>query len=738
VRTDPAMLNDYDVILLGQITLTGSDVSLLTSWTTAGGTLIAQRPNSLLYPLMGITSSGSITDNNTNTYLLVNTAAGMPGAGIVNQTIQFHGVADLYNMLSGTTSLATLYSSASTAMPNPAITSANVGTNGGKAIAFSFDLAKSIVLTRQGNIAWRGQSRDNQTGPTRSDNLFYPNYVDFSKIQIPQADEQQHLLTNIILLDNLHKKPLPHLWFLPSGLKAAVIMTGDDHNNGSYLPSSGTAGRFNEYRDMTTDNSQQATDDWKTIRGTSYVFNDISMTDDSVAYYQSLGFEIALHPNTNCVNFTPATLTSVITSQLSQLEAQLPSLNPPVTNRTHCMPWSDWASQPKIESSLGIRFDVNYYYWPSTWVQNRPGMFTGSGMPMRFADVDGTLIDCYQAPTQIPDESGLNISNSINTLLANATDPTKGYYGAFVMNMHTDTAIHVGSDEIIAAATARNIPVISAKQMLTWLDGRNGVKFSNMAWDNVAKKLSFDLSNTPHNLQAMVPFNSADGTLQQVTENGTPITFTTQTIKGIAYGFFAAGPNSYVAIYNSTPLPVTLLNFTVTKQGDNAQLNWSTSSEENNKGFEIQRSTDQSAWTVLSFVAGAGNSQIQNDYQYLDQNLPAGTYYYRLRQVDYDGNSSFSKIVPVTFDGGLALELKQNRPNPFNNNTSITMVVPKAGRVQLMLYDQMGRPIQQLMDEEKMPGTYSVTVNRNGLSSGIYYYKMNALGQVIVKKMTIL
>ena len=158
-------------------------------------------------------------------------------------------------------------------------------------------------------MAWAGASRDGQTGPTRSDNLFFPNYVDFNKIQIPQADEQQHLLTNIILLDNLHNKPLPHLWMLPSGLKAAVIMTGDDHNNGSYPGSSGTAGRFNEYRDMSTDNSQQAVDDWKAIRGTSYVFNDISMSDDSVAYYQSLGFEIALHPNTNCLNFTPASLT---------------------------------------------------------------------------------------------------------------------------------------------------------------------------------------------------------------------------------------------------------------------------------------------------------------------------------------------------------------------------------------------------------------------------------------------
>ena len=734
VESNPAMLNDYDIILLGQMTLNSTDVGLFSSWTNAGGTLIAQRPSTLLYPLMGITSSGTRVDNITNTYLLVNTATGLPGTGIVSQTIQYHGDADLYNMNAGTTSLATLYSSATTATVNPAITSKNCGA--GKAIAYAFDLAKSIILTRQGNMAWAGSSRDGQTGPTRSDNLFFPNWVDFNKIQIPQADEQQHLLTNIILLDNLNKKPLPHLWILPSGLKAAVIMTGDDHNNGSYPGSSGTAGRFNEYRDMSTDNSPGAVDDWKAIRGTSYVFNDISMSIDSVAYYQSLGFEIALHPNTNCINFTPASLTSTISTQLSQLEAQLPTLMSPVTNRTHCMPWSDWASQPKIENSFGIRFDVNYYYWPSTWVQNRPGLFTGSGMPMRFADNDGTLIDCFQAPTQIPDESGLDITNSINTLLDNAIN--KGYYGAFVMNMHTDTAIHVGSDQIIASAKARNIPIISARQMLTWLDSRNGTKFSNIAWDNVAKKLSFDLTTTAHNLQAMVPFNSADGTLLQVTGGGTPVTVTTQTVKGIAYGFFPASSQSYVATYSSTPLPITLLNFTVTKQGDNAQLNWSTSSEENNKGFEIQRSTDQSNWTVLNFIAGAGNSQTEKDYQYLDQNLPAGTYYYRLRQVDYDGNSSFSKVVPVTFDGGMALELKQNHPNPFSNYTSISMVIPKAGRVQLMLYDQMGRPIQQLMDEEKMPGTYTVTVNKNGLSSGIYYYKMNALGQVIVKKMTIL
>ncbi len=729
-----AMLDSFDVILLGNMTISAAQATMFTNWTNAGGTLIAQRPDPSLFSLMGIASTGTKPDNITNTYLLVNTIAGLPGAGIVNQTIQYHGVADLYTMLPGTTNLATLYSSPTIASTNPAITIANVGTNGGKAIAFAFDLPKSIVLTRQGNPAYAGTSRDGQSGPIRSDNLFFPNYIDLNKVQIPQADEQQHLLTNIILMSNLHRKPLPHLWLLPGDNKAAVIMTGDDHNNGSYPGSSGTALRFNEYTSLSTDNTQTAVDDWKAIRATSYVYNNITMTDDSVAMFQSLGFEIALHPTTNCTNFTKASLTNAMAGQQVELHTQFPSLDPILTNRTHCMPWNDWVTHAKVENSLGVRFDVNYYYWPGTWLQNRPGMFTGSGFPMRFSDNDGTIIDVYQAPTQMPDESQLNITNSINTLLDNAIN--LGYYGAFVMNMHTDTAIHVGSDEIIASAMARNVPVISSKQMLTWLDNRNNTIFSHMTWLN--NKLSFDLTTSAHNLRAMVPFNSFDGTLIQVTENTLPINYTLQTIKGIQYGVFPASTNSYVAIYSSTSLPVTLTDFTVTKQNDDARLNWSTSMEENNKGFEIQRSTDESSWSVLSFVAGAGTSQTKHDYQYLDQNLTAGTYYYRLRQVDYDGHSQFSKIVPVTFDGDMVLALKQNRPNPFNNNTTVEMVIPKYCRVQLILYDQTGRPVQQLVDEFKSAGTYSIPVNKNGLSPGIYYYKMNAMGQSITRKMTIL
>ena len=76
------------------------------------------------------------------------------------------------------------------------------------------------------------------------------------------------------------------------------------------------------------------------------------------------GFEVALHHTTNCTNFTPASLDQSYDDQLADFATQYPSVPAPTTNRTHCIAWSDWASQPKVELDHGIRFDTNYYYWP--------------------------------------------------------------------------------------------------------------------------------------------------------------------------------------------------------------------------------------------------------------------------------------------------------------------------------------------------------------------------------------
>ena len=148
----------------------------------------------------------------SNGYVRVDTTSAA-GNGIVGQTMQFHGTADLFT-LSGATALGTLYSGAATATAYPALTLHAAGS--GLAAAFAYDLARSIVYTRQGNPAWAAQERDGLS-PIRSDDKFFgaatgdvkPDWIDLGKVAIPQADEQQRWLANLILTMNATRKPLP-------------------------------------------------------------------------------------------------------------------------------------------------------------------------------------------------------------------------------------------------------------------------------------------------------------------------------------------------------------------------------------------------------------------------------------------------------------------------------------------------------------------------------------------------
>ena len=168
----PALLAQFDVVLLGNAGLSTTQVTTLTNWVTGGGNLIAMRPDKKLAPLLGLFDLGSTL---TDAYMQVSTGAA-PGAGIVGSTMQFHGTADRYFLTSGTT-VATLYSNATSATISPAVTLRSVGSSGGQAAAFTYDLARSVVYTRQGNPAWAGQERDGVPG-IRPDDMFYSTWLD--------------------------------------------------------------------------------------------------------------------------------------------------------------------------------------------------------------------------------------------------------------------------------------------------------------------------------------------------------------------------------------------------------------------------------------------------------------------------------------------------------------------------------------------------------------------------------
>ena len=551
-------LDSYDVVILGEMPLTSSQVAMFSDWVNAGGHLIAMRPDKQLAGLLGITDMGSTL---SDAYMLIDTSKG-PGFGIVNETIQFHGTADRYS-LNNASSIATLYSDATTMASSPAVTLRSEGTNGGQAAAFTYDLARSVVYTRQGNPLWAGQQRDGRTDAIRSDDLFFPDWVDFNKIAIPQADEQQRLLANLIIQMNFNRKPLPRFWYLPRGLPAVVVMTGDDHATMTASgcsdpygqdPCGGAAGRFDSH--IANSSVGCSVPDWECIRSTSYIYPNNPMTNAQAAAYTAAGFEVALHVTTNEADWTPSSLESFFTTQLSQFYSRYYSIPLPVSNRTHWVVWSDYVTEPQVEFNHGIRLDTNYYFFPPTWVNDRPGLFTGSGMPMRFATADGTIIDVYQATTQLTDESGQTYPFTVDTILDKAVG-NEGYYGVFVANMHTDDVASSGSDAIIASAKAHGVPVISARQMLEWLDGRNASSFSSLSWTGNALQFTITVADGARNLEAMVPM-AVGKTVTSITHNGTPLSYRTGMIKGNQYAIFPAATGAYQVNFTGDSIPPTV------------------------------------------------------------------------------------------------------------------------------------------------------------------------------------
>jgi hypothetical protein len=531
------VLADYDIAILGNMPLTSNQVSLFANWVTAGGRLVAMRPDKQLAGLLGLTDAGTTLAEG---YILADTGSG-PGKGIVGETIQYHGTADRYT-LNGATSIATLYSTASVATANPAVTLRSVGTNGGQAAAFTYDLARSIVYTRQGNPAWAGQERDGST-PLRSDDLFYPDWVNLNKVAIPQADEQQRLVANLIIQMNFDKKPLPRFWYFPDGYEAVVVMTGDDHG------ADGTAGRFDGF--IQASQAGCSVNDWDCLRHTSYIVSgaDGAMTNSQAMAYNAAGFEIGLHVTTGCADYTQQQLQQIYTDQLNQFKLTFPGLPTPVSQRTHCIAWSGYTIMPEVEYGYGVRMDVNYYYWPGSWIANRPGLFTGSGMPMRFAKSTGEIIDVYQAATQMTDESEQTYPYTVDTLLDKALG-VEGYYGAFTANIHTDNSGSSFATAIVDSAVARGVPVISARQLLQWVDGRNGSYFESFSSTGTTLNFSVTVGQEANGLQVMLPLPSGKS-ISSIRRNGASVGYTLKIVKGQNYAIFSAISGDYSVTFAS-------------------------------------------------------------------------------------------------------------------------------------------------------------------------------------------
>lgn len=177
-----------------------------------------------------------------------------------------------------------------------------------------------------------------------------------------------------------------------------------------------------------------------------------------------------------------------------------------------------------------------------------------------------------------------------------------------------------------------------------------------------------------------------------------------------------------------TALPVELIQFKGNSTPSSNHLMWQTASEENNEGFEIQRSSDGKEWEVIDFVFGHGTTVEAQSYEYIDETPLYGNNYYRLKQIDTDGQFEYSQVIAVVFQPN-ASKLKLY-PNPvITGLLNINYGSEETALVQIL--DGMGRVIQ----ENTITGTSDILVDK--LTSGIYYVQVTSNGGQWVEKLVI-
>ncbi len=274
---------------------------------------------------------------------------------------------------------------------------------------------------------------------------------------------------------------------------------------------------------------------------------------------------------------------------------------------------------------------------------------------------------------------------------------------------------------------APNTPVYWA----IWMDANNNGNFTDTNDIFVT-----DITNHGSPVTVQVPFSVAlNGTNTGATHAAlrivaTAINTTFTQLQNGAVSVQNGEVEDYFIVYNDVPLPIKLSNFTATKIESTVKLNWTTASEQNNKGFEIQRSTDSKEWIDLGFVkslAENGFSMFNLAYEYTDLNPQVGSNYYRLKQLDYDGKIEYSVIRMVAFEG-------QNKgvvfyPNPTEGTLNISGLT---GNNQIRVIDNIGRII---MTEQPKQSQNEYQLDLSALPEGLYYISIiNEKGELVTEK----
>jgi hypothetical protein len=542
-RVTEKYLKGYDLVILAETSVEASGQEILSEYVKDGGNLIAFRPDKKLSALFGVSDAkGKVSEG----YLAVD-ANSEPGRGITTETLQFHGEADQYH-ISGGRAIAHLFENESTRTDFPAVVQHEYGN--GKAIAFTYNLPESIVLTRQGNYEHAAEEMDGILG-IRAMDLFTDGWVDPSKNTVNQADEQMRLLSHCIENLMAGKRPVPRFWYFPDTLRCVVTLNndGEDSKEREFTP---------QFQDV----------DAKGAKMTLYIKEVRFVSKAWVDTWTKKGFEISGHPNDTRQAKNPdwKTMDSVYTTLINELNTNygIPSMQT-VTN--HWFVWvgrnaageKDFTAQAKIEEKHGVGLDCNYAHYDNGSSHGHflgefgtnQGNYTGSGLAMKFADANGKIINVYQQLNNVYDQQYMEHKdqdgyfNAFKGLMDRSLD--REVYSTISVRAHNNEYFFskVPLMKALDYAVARGVPVWTELQLLEFVKAKDEATFSDLTWSD--NTMRFNINSTikiDHGLTCLLPLLYEGKKVDNVITNGNEQTYSVKSMKGFQYVWVTVTPGS--------------------------------------------------------------------------------------------------------------------------------------------------------------------------------------------------
>ncbi|KXK03208.1 MAG: glycosyl hydrolase [Chlorobi bacterium OLB4] len=468
--------------------------------------------------------------------------------------------------------------------------------------------------------------------------------------------------------------------------------------------------------------------DWDEVFGGDGGYSAVDQTDASVAYEEYVYLEIAKTTNGGSNWITSITGLTDATDPSKCLFIAPFSMNP--DNSDVLVAGSDnvWITSNGATSWNASSGTLSSGEFVSAVTVVKP-----TANFMGFAGTtDGKIFKCSSLDPAVGIDTWTDIS-------------PVGHNGAWVRRIVTKPS---NDDTLIACYSGYNItPPLMSKHV--WLSTNEG-----SSWTDI----SGDLPNVPVHSAVFDPVLSS--TFYISTETGVYRT----TNAGLNWTTFSSGMPTFVPVdelviqsgtmkllafthgrsvfETDSPLPVDLIAFSSSVDGNDVLLNWTTGWEQNNLRFDIQRRkyAEGKDWITVGSVEGSGTVFEQRQYSFNDLNLQTGKYEYRLIQIDNNGNSSADHELQNVVEIGVpeSYALSQNYPNPFNPVTKIDFSLPVSGITKLLVFDITGRLVATIVNEQLEPGFYSYAFDAKGISSGVYFYRIESGKFIEAKRMLLI